>query len=145
MIKSVEGPAHGIEAVLRVDKDSLGGLERVPRLQLPAEGPRVDAHAHTGDIPGVDLGPGQEVSGIDQADPQSLSAILIRAGTFQQEKRIVLVGGVAAAALDALDAGAQMVLVDIALPAPGAGQLDELIVRILQVQIHAHGCIEPDL
>ena len=61
---------------------------------------------------------------------------------LQDQERIVVVGGRAPSAPDALHTDPQGAGVHKPLPAPGAGKLHHLIVRVRQVQADTHGRIQ---
>ena len=130
--------AHAVEAMIRPDHDSLRRLERILRRELPAEFLRMDAHRHARDIKRIDLCLREEVAAVDEREADGLALLLIRLRALEDEERVVDMARLAAQAADGLDARAQMRRILLALAAPPAGELDEVVVRIGKVNGKAH-------
>ena len=137
-VELVESAAHGPHALAGVDHHRLRRLELPAGGQLPVKAEGVDAHCHPRGIPVVHLHLGQKVPGVDQGEAHDLALVLVCAGTAQHNKRIVVVGGVAPCGFHRLDALLQLPDLHEPLTGPGAGEMDELIPAVRQVQAQAH-------
>ena len=135
----MEGLAHGVQAPTGVDHDGLGGLEGFAGGQLPVEAEGVDAQGDPGGVPGIHLGLGQEVAGVNEGEADDLALVLVRAGAAEHDEGIVVMGGVAPGGLHGLGALLQAADLHPALPGPGPGEMDEFIAAVGQVQAEAHG------
>ena len=90
-IEAVERVAHRPEPGVRVDQDRLGRLEGGARLERPGERLRADADPDPRRVEGVDLGLGDEVARVDEAEPVDLARILGRGRATERDERVVLV------------------------------------------------------
>ena len=134
----VEVLAHAVEAVVRPDHDGLRRLERIRRRELPTELLRMDAHRHARDIEGVDLRLREEVAAVDEREADGLALLLVCLRALEDEERVVDMAGLAAQAADGLDTRAQVRDALLALAAPPARELHEVVVRIGKVNGEAH-------
>ena len=89
-VQAVERLGQAAEALAGPGDHGLGRGERRPRLEAPREGLRVDADAQAGGPERVDLGLGEEVAGVDEAQAVGLAGVLGRRRAAQGEERAVL-------------------------------------------------------
>ena len=135
----MEGPAHGVHALVGVDHDGLRRLEGLAGGQLPVKAEGVDSQGDPGGVPGVHLHLGEEIAGINQGQADDLAGVLAGSRTAEHDKGVVIVGGVAPGGLHRLDALFQSADLHPSLPGPGPGEVDHLIVAVRQIQAQAHG------
>ncbi len=115
-----------------------GVAERRARLEAPAEGVGLDAEPDAGRPEWIDLGLGQEVAGIDEAEPVGLAVRLVGRRSTQREERVLVVARCAARARGGLSAGNEPAFDDVPLPRPCPGQAEQDPVRVGQVHCEAH-------
>ena len=136
--EAVERVRQRAEAGVRVGHDRLRGRERRARLEPPGERVGLDAEPDARRPERVDLRLGEEVAGVDEAEPVGLAVRLVRGGAAQGEERVVLGARRAARARGGLAAGHEAALDDVALARPRAGQAEQDPVGIGQVHSEAH-------
>ena len=121
-----------------------GVREVLARLERPGKAFGVDPEPGAGRAVQADLGLGQEVAGVDEADAVRLAARLGRRRAAQDQRRIVLVTAGPAQARGRLATGARGRVGDVPLTRPGTAQLDEHPVVVGQVERGAHRGGDPD-
>ena len=136
----------------RIDGDRLGRGELGTRCQQPLEAVRIEAEAESDRGILVDLGVGQEVAGVDQAQPDGLADVLRGARPDQRQERRLFQARRAPKAFDDAAPRDERRPDDVALAGPGAVERDELPLAIVDVQGGAHegrdargrGAVVPD-
>ena len=84
----------------------------------------------------------QEISAVNQADPDCFSGILCRLRPLQCKKWIELVAAVPAHTVNSLNSLVERCCFHITFSCPCPGQLDHLISVVRQIQIQAHGTLQ---
>ncbi len=136
--QSVERVAHAAQTGHRVDRDRFGRGEGRPRLQQPVEAVGVKAEPKPDGGVVVDLGVGQEVAGVHEAEADGLAGVLRGAWSNERQERRLLEARGAAQALDDPSTRDEGCPDHVPLARPRAMERDELPVTILDVQGGAH-------
>ena len=97
-----------------------------------------DAHGDARDGKCIDFRLDAEVAAVKEAKPEHFAGVLGCAGAFQGHKRVFVVGGIAAQAVNRRDAGGKGPCVEVAFARPGAGQLEPFIIAVGQIERKAH-------
>ena len=114
------------------------------RLERPAEAVRADPDPDAGRVERVDLGLGDEVARVDEAEADHLAVGLGRRGAAQGDERVVHRARGPAVAAHRLPSRAQRTRDDVVLARPCPAELDELPARVRQVERGAHHAGQPD-
>ncbi len=137
-VQAVERLGQAAEALAGPGDDGLGRGERRARLEAPGEGLRVDADAQARGPERVDLGLGEEVAGVDEAQAVGLAGVLGRRRAAQGEERAVLGAAHAPQAPDRLAAVDEGPLVHVPLPGPRPAERHEVPVAVGEVEDGRH-------
>ena len=126
------------QALSRADDDRLRALEGRAGLEEPLERRALDAEAHASRHEGANLGLGEEIARVDQAESQGLARAFVRARTGQRDEGIGLMAGGAADAVDALDPRCERPPRFRSLASPGSRVGEQLPSGVGQVERGAH-------
>ena len=138
-VESVINLTQPVQSLICIYHDSFRRLERVSGIQFPGEPCRIDPRHDPCHTVRIHLRTDPEIPAVNERDADGFSGSLIRIRPFQDDKRILLMRGVAPDALDLGSPCLQPPHYGVPFSGPRTGKLDPFVFAVRQIKAKAHG------